>query len=152
MSWCSFLHLNHNNPKQWHRLGEEWLESCPAKKDLRVLVSSQLNMTQQCAQWLWWDCTSSTVWGPSLQEEFEFLEHVQKRATKLMKWLEKKTDERWLRELGMFSLMNKRLREDLIALYKFLKGGCSEESANLFYQVTSDRIVRKWSQVVPGKV
>lgn len=35
---------------QHYGLGEQWLKSCPLEKDLQVQVSSQQNMSQQCAQ------------------------------------------------------------------------------------------------------
>ena len=44
------LHLDHTNPTRRYRLGEERLESCLMGKDMGVLVNTQLNMSQQCAQ------------------------------------------------------------------------------------------------------
>ncbi|KAK4822477.1 hypothetical protein QYF61_015493 [Mycteria americana] len=120
---CAKMSINHLfNTQTLRLLGEEWLESSLAKRDLGALVNGR-----QCAQ-------------------------VAKKANSILACIRNSMASRTrevivplytalerLRELGLFSLEKRRLRGDLIALYNYLKGGCSEVGVSLFCQGASDR-------------
>jgi len=133
-----------------YRLGAD-LEKGSAEKDLDVLVDTRLAISQQCALVaekpngiLWYIKQSmasrlrvilfllhSALMRPHLEHHDQFwaqfkkdrklLERAQQRAIKMMGHL---CYEERLRDLGLFSLEKRRLRGDLINIYKYLKGKC----------------------------
>ena len=68
-----------------------------------------------------------------------------------MRDLEHRLYDKWQTEVELFSLKKRRLREDLITFYSFLKWGCVELSVGLFSHVTSERTRQNSLKVYQGR-
>ena len=67
------------------------------------------------------------------------VEQVQRRAMKMIKGLEHLSCENRLRELGLFSLENRRLKGDLIAAFQCLEGAYRNAGEGLFVRECGHR-------------
>ena len=65
------------------------------------------------------------AWGPQYRKEL--VERIQRRAMKMVRGLEHLSREERLRDLGFFSLGNRRLQGDLVMAFQCLKGAYKQK-------------------------
>ena len=67
---------------------------------------------------------SCQAWSPWLKGDIETLEKVQKRAINMVLGLKGQTYEEKLKEVGLLSLYDRRVRGDMIQIWKCIHGHC----------------------------
>ena len=77
--------------------------------------------------------------GPYMRQDFNALEKVQRRATKLVKEIKHLPYPERLRRLGLSSIEERVLRGDLIETYKLLTGKINVDPRQLFNVKTTGK-------------
>ena len=97
-----------------------------ASREREVIVSLYSNLVRLHLEY----CIQ--VWGTLHKKDIELLERIQRRTTKMI-------DECKLKEIGLFTVEKRRLGEDFIAAFRYLK--INKQVGNqLFSWVDSDRM------------
>ena len=107
---------------------DEHINTCCSKanKILGIIKRSFVNLNEETLPLLFKSLVrahleyANCVWSPLLKRQSILIERVQRRATKLIPNLRNQTYEQRLKALSLPSLKYRRLRGDLIQLYKII--------------------------------
>ena len=77
------------------------------------------------------------AWSPYFKKDIEMIEGVQRRATKLVESLRDVCYSERLAQTGLISLEKRRVRGDLIQVFKILKG-LDKLDYTLLFEISAD--------------
>ena len=102
---CKVMHVGHRNERAVYNMGNHRLEEVEEEKDLGVLIHRTLSVSNNCAV--------------AVKKANQMAGH---RVTKMIPSISALTYEERLKRTGLLSLENRRLRADLLEVFKILKG------------------------------
>jgi hypothetical protein len=82
------------------------------------------------------------AWSPYLKSDIKCLEQIQRRATKLVGCIKKKSYEERLQILNLLPLEKRRLRGDLIEMFKIMTGREGLNETDFFHRSISEHSTR----------
>ena len=93
---------------------------------------------------------SVQFWSPYMRKDVIKLEKVQHRATKLIPALRNKSYEDRLRDLNLFSLEKRRIRGDMIEVWKIISGH-ENLDRSYFFELQENSITRSNGCKIVGR-
>ena len=157
-SKCKVMHVGHRNERAIYNMGNHRLEEVEEEKNHRTLSVSNncavaVRKANKMAGHIYRTVTHksiqtvvplykalvrphldycSLVWSPYLKKDILSIEKVQRRVTKMIPSISALTYEERLKRTGLISLENRRLRADLLEVFKILKGFVKVDPATHF--------------------
>jgi len=80
------------------------------------------------------------MWNPQYRRDMDLLEHIQRKATKMIPGVEHLLYKDRRRKLELFSVEKRRLQGHLRAIFQYRKGSYNKEGDRLFHRVGDDRM------------
>ena len=82
------------------------------------------------------------AWSPHLRKDIDLMEKVQRRATKMVRGLKHHSYQRRLKVLGLQTLEQRRIRGDMIEVFKILTGREAVDPATYFVVAERKAVTR----------
>jgi hypothetical protein len=121
---CKVMHMGRGNSEATYELGGKSLKVIDEEVDLGVIMSRDGKVSRQCAE--------------AAKKGFN-LERVQRRATRMVDECRGKSYEERLRCMKLTTLETRRIRADLIEVYKIVKGIDGLKESDFFTRITDGR-------------